>query len=128
MSAIPARPWRARRQHYIDSKASDVADELNGLGGAQVVLATVTVADAITATLDGLKACGQLIVIGAPNDPLQVSAAALIFKSSSVQGHASGTSQDFAKTMETVPLADVRAAYDKMRSGAVRFRMVLTMD
>ena len=35
--------------HYIDSKASDVAEELNKLGGAQVVLATVTVADAMTA-------------------------------------------------------------------------------
>ena len=30
--------------HYIDSKVSDVAAELNKLGGAQVVLATVTVA------------------------------------------------------------------------------------
>ena len=35
--------------HYIDSKASDVAEELNKLGGAQVVLATVTVPDAMTA-------------------------------------------------------------------------------
>ena len=44
--------------HYIDSKASDVAEELNKLGGAQVVLATVTVPDAMTATLGGLKARG----------------------------------------------------------------------
>ena len=126
--------------HYIDSEASDVADELNQLGGAQVVLATVTVPDAMTATLSALKARGQLVVVGAPHDPLQVPAAALIFKSSAVQGHASGSSQDSADTLrfsaltgvrpmiETVPLSEAQAAYDKMMSGAARFRMVLTME
>ena len=126
--------------HYIDSKASDPAEELNKLGGAQVVLATVTVSDAMTATIGGIKARGQLVVLGATNEPLQVPGIALIFKSSSVQGHASGTSQDSEDTLrfstytgvrpmiETVPLADVQAAYDKMMSGAARFRMVLTME
>lgn len=126
--------------HYIDSNSSDVAAELNKLGGAQVVLATVTVSDAMTATLGGLKARGQLVVVGAPTDPLPVPAATLIFKSAAVQGHASGTSQDSEDTLrfsaltgvrpmiETVPLSDAQAAYDKMMSGAARFRMVLTMD
>jgi propanol-preferring alcohol dehydrogenase len=126
--------------HYIDSEASDVAEELNKLGGAQVVLATVTVADAMTVTLEGLKARGQLVIVGAPTDPLQVPAASLIFKSSAVQGHASGTSQDSEDTLrfsaltgvrpmiETVPLSEAQAAYDKMMSGAARFRMVLTME
>jgi propanol-preferring alcohol dehydrogenase len=125
--------------HYIDSRVSNVAEELNKLGGAQVVLATATVADAMTATLDGLKARGQLYVVGAPNDPLQVSGTSIIFKSSSVQGHASGTSQDSEDTLrfsaltgvrpmiETMPLSEAQAAYDKMMSGAARFRMVLTM-
>ena len=105
-----------------------------------MVLATVTVADAMTVTLNGLKARGQLVVVGAPNDPLQVPAASIIFKSSSVQGHASGTSQDSEDTLrfssltgvrpmiETVPLSEAQAAYDKMMSGAARFRMVLTME
>ena len=126
--------------HYIDSKVSDVAAELNKLGGAQVVLATVTVPDAMTATLGGLKARGQLVVVGAPTEPMQVPAAALIFKSAAVQGHASGTSQDSEDTLrfsaltgvrpmiETMPLSEAQAAYDKMMSGAARFRMVLTMD
>ncbi len=126
--------------HYIDSKVSDVAAELTKLGGASVVLATVTVADAMTATLGGLKARGQLVVVGAPNDPLSVPAAVLIFKSAAVQGHASGTSQDSEDTLrfsaltgvrpmiETMPLSEAQAAYDKMMSGAARFRMVLTMD
>ena len=51
-----------------------------------------------------------------------------------------GTSQDSEDTLrfsaltgvrpmiETVPLSEAQAAYDKMMSGAARFRMVLTMD
>lgn len=125
--------------HYIDSKASNVAEELNKLGGAQVVLATVTVADAMTVTLDGLKARGQLVVVGAPSDPLQVPGASIIFKSSAVQGHASGTSQDSEDTLrfsaitgvrpmiDKMPLSEAQAAFDKMMSGDARFRVVLTM-
>lgn len=126
--------------HYIDSKAADVAAELKKLGGAKVVLATVTAPDAMTPALGGLKPRGQLVVVGVSPDPIQVPPAAIIPGSTSVQGHASGTSQDSEDTLhfsaltgvrpmiEAVPLADVQAAYDKMMSGAARFRMVLTME
>jgi len=125
--------------HYVDSTAGDVAEALTALGGVQVVLATVTVADAMTATLGGIKPCGQLVVVGAPPDPLAVPAFALIPGSSAVQGHASGTSRDSEDTLafsaltgvrpriETVPLAEAPAAYDRMMAGDARFRMVLTM-
>jgi propanol-preferring alcohol dehydrogenase len=126
--------------HYIDSTASDVAQELRALGGAQVVLATVTVPDAMTATLGGIKPRGQLVVVGASADPLQVPPYALIPGSTAVKGHASGTSRGSEDTLrfsvltgvrptiETMPLAEAQAAYDKMMSGDARFRMVLTMD
>lgn len=126
--------------HYIDSTAKDVAEELNALGGAQVVLATVTVPDAMTPALGGLKPRGQLVVVGASADPMQVPPFALIPGSTAVQGHASGTSQDSEDTLrfsaltdvrpriETVPLAEAQAAYDRMMSGDARFRMVLTMQ
>ncbi len=125
--------------HYIDSTQSDVAEELTKLGGAQVVLATVTVPDAMTPALGGLKPRGQLVVVGASADPMQVPPFALIPGSTAVQGHASGTSQDSEDTLrfsaltgvrptiETVPLAEAQAAYDKMMAGDARFRMVLTM-
>ena len=126
--------------HYIDSKAADVASELNKLGGATVVLATVTAPDAMAPALGGLKPRGQLVVVGISNDPIPVPPVAIIPRSTSVQGHASGTSQDSEDTLrfsaltgvrpmiETVPLSEAQAAYDKMMSGAARFRMVLTMD
>ncbi len=125
--------------HYIDSTASDVAEELNNLGGAMVALATVTVPDAMTPALGGLKPRGQLVVVGASADPLQVPPFALIPGSTAVQGHASGTSQDSEDTLrfsaltgitpriETMPLEQAQEAYDKMMAGDARFRMVLTM-
>lgn len=125
--------------HYIDSTASDVARELRKLGGAQVALATVTVPDAMTAPLGALKPRGQLVVVGASPDPMQVPPFALIPGSTAVQGHASGTSQDSEDTLrfsaltgvrptiETMPLDEAQAAYDRMMSGDARFRMVLTM-
>jgi propanol-preferring alcohol dehydrogenase len=125
--------------HYVDSTATDVAEGLTALGGVQVVLATVTVAAAMTDTLGGIKPGGQLVVVGAPRDPLEVPAFALIPGSSAIQGHATGTSKDSEDTLafsaltgvrpriETVPLAEAPAAYDKMMAGDARFRMVLTM-
>src|SRR6266850_1225797 len=47
-------------QHYIDSHAQDVAAELIKLGGARIVLATVTNGPAMTATLGGLQVNGSL--------------------------------------------------------------------
>lgn len=126
--------------HYIDSKASDVAAELKKLGGAKVVLATVTASDAMTPALGGLKPRGQLVVVGISPEAIQVPPGTIIPGSTSVQGHASGTSQDSEDTLrfsaltgvrpmiETVPLSEAQAAYDKMMSGDARFRMVLTMD
>ncbi len=126
--------------HYIDSTASDVGEELTKLGGAQVALATVTVPDAMTPALSGLKPRGQLVVVGASADPMQVPPFALIPGSTAVQGHASGTARDSEDTLkfsaltgvtpriETMPLREAQAAYDRMMSGDARFRMVLTMD
>ncbi len=126
--------------HYIDSKASDVAAELNKLGGAKVVLATVTASDAMSPALGGLKPRGQLVVVGLSPEAIEVPPVAIIPGSTSVQGHASGTAQDSEDTLrfsaltgvrpmiETMPLSEAQAAYDKMMSGAARFRMVLTMD
>ena len=123
---------------YIDSTSQDVGEELQKLGGARVVLATVTNAEAMGATLAGLKPRGSLIVVGASMDPIQVPPAAIIGGSLRIQGHASGTSRDSEDTLdfsalagvkpmiETVPLEKAAEAYDKMMAGDARFRMVLT--
>ncbi|MFI2184415.1 alcohol dehydrogenase [Streptomyces sioyaensis] len=125
--------------HYIDSTAdTTVADALRSLGGAKVVLATVGSSDAITATVDGLSHRGELVVIGAAFEPMGISPVQLILQGRIVRGHPSGTAQDVHDTMafstlhgirpmtEIMPLDQADEAYQKMLSGAVRFRMVLT--
>jgi D-arabinose 1-dehydrogenase-like Zn-dependent alcohol dehydrogenase len=124
---------------YIDSRKQDPAAELQKLGGARLVLATVTNADAMTATVGGLGPNGQLIVVGAPAEPLQVSAIALIFGRRSVAGWPSGRAVESEDTMrfaalqgvkpmtELYPLERAAEAYDRMMSGEARFRVVLTM-
>lgn len=124
---------------YIDSRTQDPAAELTKLGGARVILATVTNADAMTAVLGGLGPDGKLIAVGAPPDPLQVSAGLLIFARRSVAGWPSGRSIDSQDTLafaarmgvrsrnELFPLDRAAEAYDRMLSGEARFRVVLTM-
>ncbi|MGY6022837.1 alcohol dehydrogenase [Streptomyces spinosirectus] len=125
--------------HYVDSTAgTPVAEALQSLGGAKVVLATASNSDAITATVDGLAPRGELVVIGADPQPLGVSPNQLLMSGRVLRGHPSGTAQDVQDTMafsalhgirpmtETVPLDQADAAYQKMLSGAARFRMVLT--
>ncbi len=123
--------------HYIDSQSQNVASELKKLGGAKVILATVTNADAMTATLGGLAVGGKLIVVGAPAEPLKVSALLLLSGCKSVNGWYSGTSIDSQDTLnfsalcgvkaktEVYPLEQAAAAYERMMSGQARFRVVL---
>lgn len=48
--------------HYIDTDATDGANELQKLGGSQVILATAPSAKAISALVEGLGPSGTLIV------------------------------------------------------------------
>lgn len=123
--------------HYIDSEAENVAQALQKLGGAKVILATVTNHEAINAAVGGLGNNGELIVLGVPSQPLQVSALTLIMGNRSIKGWASGTSIDSQDTMNFSALANVRSmnqvfplekaaeAFELMLSGKARFRIVL---
>jgi alcohol dehydrogenase/propanol-preferring alcohol dehydrogenase len=124
-------------QLYIDSQAQDAAAELVKLGGAKVILATVTNAQAMNSVLGGLGVNGKLLVLGAPHEPLAVPAGLLIGGRRSVAGWYSGTSIDSQDTLAFTTLTGVRAmtevyplesageAYERMMSGAARFRVVL---
>lgn len=124
--------------HYIDSLAQDPAKELQALGGARVVLATVTHAGAMTAALGGLGVDGTFVVLGAAHEALEVSPLLLISGRRRVVGWPSGTSTDSEDTLafsalngirpmnEVFPLEQAADAYDRMMSGKARFRVVLT--
>jgi D-arabinose 1-dehydrogenase-like Zn-dependent alcohol dehydrogenase len=124
--------------HYIDSQAQDAAAELAKLGGARVILATVTSGKAMSAVLGGLGVNGRLIILGAAAEPLEVAAIMLIAGRRSIMGWPSGTSIDSQDTLsfsvlagvrpmtEVFPLERAAAAYERMMSGKARFRAVLT--
>ena len=63
---------------YIDSEAEDAAKVLTALGGAKVILATVTSGKAMTPLIDGLGIDGTLLVVGASPEPIEVTPFQLI--------------------------------------------------
>jgi D-arabinose 1-dehydrogenase-like Zn-dependent alcohol dehydrogenase len=125
--------------HYIDSKTENVAEKLQALGGAKVILATVTSGKAMSDVLGGLGLNGKLIMLGVGPEPVEVPIVQFIMGRNSVQGWPSGTSSDSQDTLafsalsgvkpmiEEYPLARAAEAYDRMMSGAARFRVVLKM-
>jgi D-arabinose 1-dehydrogenase-like Zn-dependent alcohol dehydrogenase len=124
---------------YIDSTATNAAEALQKLGGAQVILATAPSSKAMSELFDGLGPNGKLLVIGASTDPIQVTPVQLISGSRSIQGWAAGTPADSEDTLhfahltgvrpmiETYPLEKAAEAYARMMSGKAQFRVVLTM-
>ena len=124
---------------YLDSTATNAAEALQKLGGAQVILATAPSSKAMSALIDGLGPNGKLIVIGATFDPIEVAPVQLITGSRNIQGWAAGTPADSEDTLrfaeasgvrpmiETYPLERAGEAYARMMSGKARFRVVLTM-
>jgi len=124
---------------YIDSKATNAAEELQKMGGAQVILATAPSSKAMSALIDGLGPNGKLMVIGAAFDPIEVTPVQLINGSRTIQGWASGTPTDSEDTLRFAELTGVRPmietyslekageAYARMMSGDAQFRVVLTM-
>jgi D-arabinose 1-dehydrogenase-like Zn-dependent alcohol dehydrogenase len=124
---------------YIDNKLTNVAEELQKLGGAQVILATAPSSKAMSEVIDGLGPNGKLMVVGASVEPIEVSPVQLITGSRAIEGWASGTPADAEDTLrfaeltgvrpmiETYPLEKAAEAYARMLSGKAQFRVVLTM-
>jgi len=124
---------------YIDSRATNAAEELQKLGGAKGILATAPSSKAMSELVDGLGPNGKLMVIGATFDPIEVTPVQLIGGCRTIQGFTSGTPIDSEDTLrfaeltgvrpmvETYPLEKAAEAYARMMSGEAQFRVVLTM-
>jgi D-arabinose 1-dehydrogenase-like Zn-dependent alcohol dehydrogenase len=124
---------------YIDTKATNGAEELKKLGGAKLILATAPNAKSMADLVDGLGVGGKLLIVGAPFEPMEISALQLIMARRAVQGWPGGTAMDSQETLafsafagvkpmiEKFPLEKVNEAYARMTSGKAEFRVVLTM-
>ena len=126
---------------YLDSSAVDVAKELASSWRRMVhFLATAPDSKAMSALIDGLGVGGQLLVVGASADPMNVTPVQLIMSRRSIRGWPSGTAKDSEDTLnfcaltgirpmvETLPLEQAAKGYEQMLSGKARFGMVLTMN
>jgi D-arabinose 1-dehydrogenase-like Zn-dependent alcohol dehydrogenase len=124
---------------YIDSKMTNVAEELQRLGGARVIVATAPSSKAMTELIGGLGPNGKLLVIGVASDPIEVPPVQLIRGGKTIEGWAGVTPADSADALRFAELRGVRAmieayplekaaeAYARMMSGNAEFRVVLTI-
>lgn len=125
---------------YINSQEQNVAEELKRIGGAKIILATVTNSKAMSDTIGGLGVDGKMIVVGASSEPIQISMLPLIFSRQSIMGWPAGRAIDSQDTLnfsvltgvrsmnEIFPLERAADGYERMLSGKAKFRVVLTMD
>ena len=128
---------RLGARHYIDSITRKVAEALKALGGARMILATVTSGQAMSAALGGLGRNGTLVIVGVSQDPVEVPTAQAIMGRHTVQGWPSGAAADSRDTLafsalagdrpliEEFPLERAEEASARMMSGEARFRVVL---
>jgi alcohol dehydrogenase, propanol-preferring len=122
---------------YIDTVVDESAAILQRMGGARAILATAPSGDAMGPLVSGLAARGKLIVVGVPQDLMQLNALPLVFGGRSVYGSLTGTAietedalafsvlENIRPMIETVPLEEAAGAYARMMQGKARFRMVL---
>jgi alcohol dehydrogenase, propanol-preferring len=123
---------------YIDTAVEDAAAVLQRMGGARAILATGTSGGAMGPLVSGLATRGKLIVVGVPQDQMQLSAFPLVFGGRSIHGSLVGTPIETEDALafsvlgnvrpmiETVPLERAAEAYARMMRGEARFRIVLT--
>lgn len=135
--AADARKLGAHR--YIDANRENAADALNGMGGAKAIFTTTGNSAAIAALMPALAPEGRLVVLGVGKDPLPVSTGYLVGAQRGIIGSITGSPFENEKTLdfsvltgvrpmiETMPLERAAEAVQKMRSGDVKFRIVLTM-
>lgn len=124
---------------YIDSRSEDAAARLQSIGGAKAIVTTIGNMEAVAALMPGLAPRGRLVLLGTGKDPLPLTAGHLVVGERSVLGSITGTPYDNEKALdfsvltgvrpwiETMPLEKAFDAYRRMKSGDVKFRMVLTM-
>jgi D-arabinose 1-dehydrogenase-like Zn-dependent alcohol dehydrogenase len=125
---------------YIDSKSQNLVEVLVKLGGGKIILGIASSGKAMTAVLGGLAINGKLIMIGASDEPLEISLPLFISGRRSVIGWPSGTSIDSQDTLsfsvlsgvrsmnQVFPLESAAEAFDLMMNGKARFRAVLTTE
>lgn len=125
---------------YIDTNIENAAERLSAMGGAKAIIATIAHADTVSPLVGGLAPEGRLVMLGTSKDPLSIQSGQLVAGERSLIGSITGSPYENERTLdfsvlagvrpkiETMPLKRAVEALQKLRSGDVKFRIVLTMQ
>ena len=123
--------------HFINAKKDNASDKLQELGGARLILGTAPSGKAMTSVIGGLGVDGELLMVGATPEAVEVSPMEMLMGRKSVAGWPSGTPTDSEDTLkfsalfdtkpmiEEYPLEKVKEAYNRMITNQSKFRVVL---
>jgi uncharacterized zinc-type alcohol dehydrogenase-like protein len=125
--------------HFVHNTKRDAA--LKSLARSlDLILSTINVPLDVPALLETLAPKGRLHVVGAILKPMEVPAFGLITGQKSVAGSPSGSPttldrmlafcarHSIAPVVENFPMSKINDAFDRLRSGKARYRIVLTND
>jgi alcohol dehydrogenase len=112
-------------------------DALQKMGGADVILVTGNSYKSASAALKGLRPDGRMILMGVSEEPLEVTADAIMNRSRIIGSMQNGSEYlyealDYVAKgkvkviSETYSLNDISRVYDRVANGEVRFRAVIT--
>jgi D-arabinose 1-dehydrogenase-like Zn-dependent alcohol dehydrogenase len=122
---------------YIDTSATDGAAALKALGGAALLFCTAPNSKQISKLLGGVRHSGRVAIVGSSDEPLEIPTRAFIGQSLTMTGAGNTPIEEALQAsmergvkpiIETFPLAEAVAGFDKMMNATVRFRAVVTMN
>jgi len=125
--------------YYINLSKQKVAEELQKLGGAKVILCCGSNADAMSEAHFGLGSNGNMVILGVDVHPVKIDGNFLLNQRRRVSGHPSGWAKDSEDTLrfahlfgvksynEIFDFKDTQKAYAHAQSGKAKFRVVLKL-
>jgi len=122
---------------YFDSE-SDAVQKIQALGGAKVILSTVSDNKAVENLLPALGYDGSFILVGALHHPVSIPTLPMLMKRQKFVGWPGGNTkdnqdcikfsmlQDIRPVVEPFPLEKAQEALERVESNKAVFRVVLT--
>ena len=126
--------------HYVDTNKESISEACAKLGAIQAAIVTINQPTLTSELTNQLATKGRVIILGAGSQPLVFRSGALVGGEKQIQGSITGTPFENEKALkfsvlshvrplvETMPLELANEAFQKMKSGDAKFRIVLTMN
>jgi alcohol dehydrogenase len=144
LSTTPEKEGEARElgaERFINTKAAVAGEQLRAWeGGADIILATGSSFDSMTAAFPGLETDGTIVVLGVGPGSLNFDPMQLIMGRCRVMGSNAGSRRELRETLDFAaahgirprttrfPLRSVGEVLERMHAGGIRGRAVLMMD